>query len=289
MRSDAQTTKLLPERLRLSPKRYAIDQRTKVAAKASRHRSSHVMTGNAFTIDVGGIGIHGHRSGSGPPILLLHGFPQTHVMWRQAAELLAERFTVICADLRGYGQSGCPPSSPDHSAYSKRAMAEDMVEVMARLGFRRFHLAGHDRGGRVAYRLALDHPQSVASLAVLDVIPILEVWELADRRIAEFWPFSLLAQPEPLPERMILGAPEAVVDDALRNWGSPAGRFASEAREAYIKPLGDPAHVPRHLRGVSSGSDDRRRARPCGSGFGQTDRLPGAGPLERPRSAGALV
>jgi haloacetate dehalogenase len=226
----------------LSPKRYAIDQRTKVAAKESRHRSSH-MKGNAFTIDVGETRIHGQRSGSGPPILLLHGFPQTHVMWWQVAELLAERFTVICADLRGYGQSGCPPSPPDHSAYSKRAMARDMVEVMARLGFPRFHLAGHDRGGRVAHRLALDHPQSVASLAVLDVIPILDVWEFADRRITEFWPFSLLAQPEPLPERLILGAPDAVVDDALRNWGSPAGCFASEARDAYIKVLRYPAHV----------------------------------------------
>jgi haloacetate dehalogenase len=201
------------------------------------------MQDGAFTIDVGETQIHLRQSGAGPPILLLHGFPQTHVMWRQVAEHLSERFTVVCPDLRGYGRSGCPPSLPDHSAYSKRAMARDMVQAMAALGFLRFHLAGHDRGGRVAYRLALDHPQSVVSLAVLDVIPILDVWELADRRIAEFWPFSLLSQPEPLPERMILGAPDAVVDDALRNWGSPPSSFPPKARDAYVAALSDPAHV----------------------------------------------
>ena len=111
------------------------------------------------------------RSGSGPPILLLHGFPQTHLMWRSVAPILARHFTVICADLRGYGRSGCPRSAPDHEPYSKRAMARDMVAVMERLGFRRFSVAGHDRGGRVAYRLALDHPQRVHRTAVLDVIP----------------------------------------------------------------------------------------------------------------------
>jgi haloacetate dehalogenase len=201
------------------------------------------MNGTTTSVDVGETHIHVRVAGTGPGLLLLHGFPQTHVMWRPVAQLLAERFTVVCADLRGYGESGCPPSPPDHSAYSKRAMARDMVEVMATLGFPRFHLAGHDRGGRVAYRLALDHPQRVASLAVLDIIPILDVWELADRRIMEFWPFSLLSQPEPLPERMILAAPDVVVDDALGNWGSPPSCFASQARDVYIAGLSDPAHV----------------------------------------------
>jgi haloacetate dehalogenase len=201
------------------------------------------MQHNAVTVDVGETRIHVRRSGTGPPILLLHGFPQTHVMWRSVAELLAERFTVVSADLRGYGQSGCPPSPPDHSAYSKRAMARDMVEVMEALGFQQFHVAGHDRGGRVAYRLALDHPRKVLSLSVLDIIPTLDVWELADRRITSFWPFSLLAQPAPLPERMIVGAPDAVVDDALRNWGSPPSCFDAQAREAYTQVLRDPVHV----------------------------------------------
>ena len=155
------------------------------------------MEENSLTVDVGETQIHLRRSGTGPPFLLLHGFPQTHLMWRQVAERLADRFTVVCAALPGYGNSGCPPSTPDHSAYSKRAIAQDMVEAMATLGFGRFHLAGHDRGGRVAYRLALDHPQCVVSLSILDVIPILDVWELADERITEFWPFSCCRSPSP--------------------------------------------------------------------------------------------
>src|SRR5262245_36728693 len=105
------------------------------------------------------------RAGAGPPLLLLHGFPQTHLMWRDLAPLLARRFSVVAADLRGYGRSSCPPSDPDHAPYSKRAMANDMVAVMAELGFSRFAVAGHDRGGRVAYRLALDHPRCIERLA----------------------------------------------------------------------------------------------------------------------------
>ena len=107
------------------------------------------------------------RFGAGPAVLLLHGFPQTHLMWRSVAPLLARRFTVICADLRGYGRSGCPASAADHAPYAKRAMARDMVSVMEKLGFPRFSVAGHDRGGRVAYRLALDHPERVERLASL--------------------------------------------------------------------------------------------------------------------------
>jgi haloacetate dehalogenase len=164
-------------------------------------------------------------------------------MWKPIAPLLAQRFTVICPDLRGYGRSGCPPSRPDHAPYAKRAMAEDMVVTMATLGFERFHVAGHDRGGRAAYRLALDHRDRVERLAVLDIVPTLDVLELADHRIASFWPWSLLSQPEPLPERLILAAPDAVVDDALRNWGSPASTFGADTREAYIAALRDAAHV----------------------------------------------
>jgi haloacetate dehalogenase len=184
------------------------------------------------------------RSGTGPPLLLLHGFPQTHLMWRAVAPLLARRFTVICPDLRGYGRSGCPPSRPDHAPYTKRAMAKEMVAVMEQLGFARFFVAGHDRGGRVAYRLALDHPEKVERLAVLDVIPTADAWTRADSRFATaFWPWSLLAQPEPLPERLILGAPEAVIDNALGDWGSPAEAFSKEVRAAYAEALSDPKHV----------------------------------------------
>ena len=187
--------------------------------------------------------IHLRHFGSGPAVLLLHGFPQTHLMWRSVAPLLARAHTVICPDLRGYGRSGCPSSRPDHAPFSKRAMARDMVSVMGRLGFPRFSVAGHDRGGRVAYRLALDHPQRVERLAVLDILPTAEVWQRADRRLAAFWPWSLLAQPEPLPERLISAAPDAVVDDALGNWGSPSEAFGPDVRAAYIDALRDPARV----------------------------------------------
>jgi len=181
----------------------------------------------AVEVDTGETSIFIRRSGRGSPILLLHGFPETHLMWRGVAPLLARRFTVVCADLRGYGRSGCPASTPDHAPYAKRTLARDMVAVMERLGFSRFSVAGHDRGGRVAYRLALDHPARVERLAVLDILPTGTVWELADARLAlGFWPWSLLAQAEPLPERLIGAAPEAVVDDALGGgWGTPPGAF----------------------------------------------------------------
>jgi haloacetate dehalogenase len=198
----------------------------------------------AADVHTGETRIFARRSGSGPPILLLHGFPQTHLMWRSVAPLLARRFTVVCADLRGYGRSACPASTPDHTPYSKRAMARDMVTVMERLGFPRFSVTGHDRGGRVAYRLALDHPRRVDRIAVLDVLPTGEMWERADARFAlAFWPWSLLAQPEPLPERLVAAAPEAVVDDALDGWGSSAKVFPPEVRAAYVAALRDPARV----------------------------------------------
>jgi haloacetate dehalogenase len=165
-------------------------------------------------------------------------------MWRDVAPLLARDFTVVCPDLRGYGCSGCPPSTPDHAPYAKRAMAADMIMAMASLGYRRFCVAGHDRGGRVAYRLALDQGERVQRLAVLDIIPTLEVWDRADARLAlAFWPWCLLAQPEPLPERLISAAPEAVIADALDGWGSTPGVFDRAIRNAYAEPLRDPARV----------------------------------------------
>ncbi|HJU15199.1 MAG TPA: alpha/beta hydrolase [Stellaceae bacterium] len=198
----------------------------------------------AREIGTGEATIFTQRAGSGDPILLLHGFPQTHLMWRGVAPLLARRFTVVCADLRGYGRSSCPASAPGHTPYAKRAMAQDMVIAMERLGYPRFSVAGHDRGGRVAYRLALDHPDRIGRLAVLDVLPTATVWERADACFAlGFWPWSLLAQPEPLPERILAAAPEAIVDDALGRWGSPADAFPPEVRAAYIQALRSPANV----------------------------------------------
>jgi haloacetate dehalogenase len=196
------------------------------------------------TVDVGDTTIFIRRKGKGPPLLLLHGFPETHLMWHRVAPALAEGHTVICADLRGYGASGTPPSQADHAPYSKRAMALDMVRMMEHEGFSRFAVAGHDRGARVAYRLALDHPARVERLAVLDVIPTAEALERADARLTlAYWPWSLLAQPEPLPERLILGDPDAVVDDALANWGSDPSAFPPEVRAAYVDALRDPERV----------------------------------------------
>jgi haloacetate dehalogenase len=195
-------------------------------------------------VETGEAGIFVRWSGHGPPVLLLHGFPQTHLMWRIVAPLLARDFTVVCADLRGYGRSGCPPSTSDHAPYTKRAMAQDMVSVMERLGFPRFSVAGHDRGGRVAYRMALDHPERVERLAVLDILPTDTAWEHADARFAlGYWPWVLLAQPEPLPERLLSAAPEAIVDNALSDWGSPSTVFPREVKEAYVEALRDPAHI----------------------------------------------
>jgi haloacetate dehalogenase len=195
-------------------------------------------------IQTGETSIFVRSFGSGPPILLLHGFPQTHLMWRSVAPLLARYFTVVCADLRGYGRSGCPASARDHEPYAKRSMAQDMVTVMEQLGFGRFSVAGHDRGGRVAYRMALDHPDRVERLAVLDVLPTETVWDLADARFAvAFWPWSLLAQPEPLPERILAAVPGAIVDDALGGWGTSPTVFPREVRAAYVRALRNPGHV----------------------------------------------
>jgi haloacetate dehalogenase len=196
-------------------------------------------------VDAGETTIHVQRGGSGPAVLLLHGFPQTLAMWREIAPVLAERFSVVCADLRGYGGSGCPPSAGDHAPYSKRALARDMVAVMTQLGFERFGVAGHDRGGRVAYRAALDAPERIERIAVLDVVPIGAAWDRADDRLAlGFWPWSLLAQPEPLPERLVGAAPEAVIDHALGGaWGTPADTFDEARRAEYLAQLRDPGHV----------------------------------------------
>jgi haloacetate dehalogenase len=195
-------------------------------------------------IDTGETTIFLRRRGSGQPVLLLHGFPETHLMWRGVAPLLARNFTVVCADLRGYGQSGCPASTDDHLPYAKRAMARDMATVMEQMGFPRFSVAGHDRGGRVAYRMALDHPDRIERLAVLDILPVDMVWERADTRFAlGYWPWSLLAQPEPLPERILAAAADALIDSALGGWGSSADIFSAEVRTAYVESLRDPAHA----------------------------------------------
>ena len=198
----------------------------------------------AAQIETGETSIFIRHGGSGPPVLLLHGFPETHLMWREIAPALARDFTVVCADLRGYGKSGCPASTTDHAPYSKRAMARDMVAVMKQLGVERFAVVGHDRGGRVAYRLALDHPDLIEGVAVLDVLPTETVWARADARFAlAFWPWVLLAQPEPLPETILVANTDAIVENALSQWGSPADVFPAELRAAYSESLKDEQHA----------------------------------------------
>jgi haloacetate dehalogenase len=170
---------------------------------------------------------------------LVHGFPRTSLMWRLLAPKLAENHTVICVDLRAYGRSGIPASSHDHFPYSKRAMVKELVEVMSKLGFPTFILIGHDRGGRVSYRMALDHPKNVERLAVFDVIPIFEAWKRADARFAQtYWPWSLLSQKQPLPESYLLGAPEAVFHNPFGE-----GSFGREVLQEYVSTYYNPAQV----------------------------------------------
>jgi haloacetate dehalogenase len=185
--------------------------------------------------------------GTGSPVLLLHGYPESLLMWHAVAPLLAERHTVVATDLAGYGASFRPVASPDHAAHGKRAMALDQVEAMAALGFDRFAVAGHDRGGRVAYRMALDHPDRVKRLAVLDIVPTGEVWARADAAVARgYWHWAFLALPPPLPERLIGGDPQAFFDLHVRGQlglGGEPDRYPDELVAAYRATLDDPEAV----------------------------------------------
>jgi haloacetate dehalogenase len=179
------------------------------------------------------------RYGKGSPLLMVHGFPRSSLMWRYVAPQLASNHTVICVDLRGYGHSGVPASADDHYPYTKRAMANELVAVMDKLGFSKFDLVGHDRGGRVSYRLTLDHPEQVQRLAVFDVIPISEGWDHADAKFAmTYWPWILLSQKAPLPEKYLLGAPGAVFDNPFGQ-----GSFDPEVRAEYTETYRDPRRV----------------------------------------------
>jgi haloacetate dehalogenase len=191
-----------------------------------------------------GVSIHARSAGRGSPILLLHGHPQTSSTWHAVAPALAEHHRVVLMDLRGYGASAKPPSGPDHATYSKRAMAQDAVSVMRALGHARFAIVGHDRGGRVAHRLAMDHPDAVERIAVLDIAPTLHMYETADRRFAEayFWWFFLI-QPEPLPERLIGADPEFFLRHHLAQQSRTAGVPAEPVIREYLRHYDDPAAI----------------------------------------------
>jgi haloacetate dehalogenase len=188
------------------------------------------------------------HGGSGPPVLLLHGHPQTHFMWHAVAERLASDFSVVAADLRGYGESSKPETTHDHEPYSKRAMARDQVAVMRQLGFDRFAVVGHDRGARVAYRMALDVPDNIQRLAVLDILPTGEHFRRADMRFGlGYWHWFFLAQPFDVPERMIGADPRGFF---TRQWPRDSRGeavrppyFAPEAAEDYLRCYLNPATV----------------------------------------------
>lgn len=186
-------------------------------------------------LQVNGVTINLRHGGNGPPLLLLHGYPQTHVIWHRVAEQLAQRFTLVMPDLRGYGDSSKPAGTPDHSNYSKRVMAQDMVEVMQALGFDAFYLCGHDRGGRVAHRLALDHPDAVRKLLVIDISPTRSMYEATDMRFATlYYHWFMLIQPAPLPETLIGNNASFFLNYTLGGWNSSGATFMdAPARAEY--------------------------------------------------------
>ncbi len=182
--------------------------------------------------------------GAGPPLLLLHGYPQSHVMWHKVAPALAEHYTVIVPDLRGYGDSGKPASDPDHLVYSKRSTGNDMVEVMEAMGHRRFRLAGHDRGGRVAHRMALDHAECIEKLALLDIVPTYRLFQDTNQQIATaYYHWFFLIQPNGMPEHLIGADPEYYLRYSLGRWGLGGDAFTPEAMAEYVRCFSDPATI----------------------------------------------
>ena len=198
----------------------------------------------AERIRANGVDIQVNWAGNGPPLLLLHGYPESHLMWHRVAPELTKDFTVVVPDLRGYGDSGKPPSAPDHLPYSKRVTAQDQAEVMTVLGFQEFFVAGHDRGGRVAHRLTLDHAARVKKLAVLDIAPTLKVFETVNQRVAtSYFHWFFLIQPYDFPERMIGRDPRDYLLSRMTSWGSKQDAFPQEVLDEYLRCFSDPACI----------------------------------------------
>ncbi|MDH3858372.1 MAG: alpha/beta hydrolase [Gammaproteobacteria bacterium] len=195
-------------------------------------------------ISVNGVALSVTTGGDGPPLFLLHGFPQTHVIWHRIAPELAQHFSLVMPDLRGYGDSAAPPGDPEHEVYSKRMMAMDIIALADYLGFDRFALAGHDRGGRVAYRLVLDHPGRVSKYCAIDIVPTLDVWEemnTASTVSAFHW--SFLAAKSPLPEEVIGQNPTLFYRFLLERWASDITRLDPSAVQAYLDQYRDPRTI----------------------------------------------
>jgi haloacetate dehalogenase len=190
----------------------------------------------SFLIEVNGVRIMARKGGSGRPLLLLHGHPQTHAIWHRVAQQLAKSFTVVMTDLRGYGDSSKPQGTQDHLNYSKRVMASDQIEVMRHFGFAEFDVLAHDRGARVAHRLALDHPKSVKRLVLLDIAPTLAMYEKTSNQFARsYWHWFFLIQPAPMPERLIEADPAAYVRDVLGRRSAGLAPFDARALAEYVR------------------------------------------------------
>ncbi len=198
----------------------------------------------ARRIDTGSVAIDCLVGGTGPPLLLLHGYPQTRAMWHAVAPRLATTFTVVASDLRGYGASDKPPADATHAAYSKREMAADQVSLMRAIGFGAFDVAGHDRGARVAHRMALDHPDVVARLALLDIVATRTVFATVDSELARsYYHWFFLIQPPGFPERLIGADPDFYLEHTLRSWAAPGMVFHPEALTRYRLAFRDPATI----------------------------------------------
>jgi len=193
-------------------------------------------------IRTSGATIHTVRGGSGPPLLLIHGYPQTHVEWHKIAGRLAEKFTVVMTDLRGYGDSSKPAGGENHANYSKRAMAADQIEVMRNLGFERFAVVGHDRGARVTWRMAVEHPEAISKAAVLDIVPL--PYSIMSKEFAtEYWHWFFLIQPAPFPETLIGNSAEFYLRSRFSRPSVAGSAFTKEAVEEYLRCFRDPATI----------------------------------------------
>ena len=184
------------------------------------------------------------QGGAGKPLILMHGYPQTHMMWHRVAPRLAEEYHVICPDLRGYGDSSKPQSTPDHTPYSKREMAKDMVYVMKELGYQQFAAAGHDRGARVLHRMILDYPECVEKASVMDIAPTHHMFKTADQEFATgYYHWFFLIQPNGLPERLIGADPEYYLTEKMGRWSAPESIFAPKAFAEYLRCFQNPDTV----------------------------------------------
>lgn len=217
-----------------------------------------------------GVEINAAIGGKGPPLLLIHGYPQTHAMWHKIAPELARTFTVVAPDLRGYGDSDKPSGDIGHENYAKSAMAQDLISVMRDLGFNRFAVAGHDRGGRVAYRMALDHPLVVSRLAVLDIVPTKTVYDATDRLIAtHYYHWFFLIQPAPFPETLIGANPDFFLDRIFGAWSQQHDAFTPEARAQYYRAFGttEAIHASCEDYRAGAGIDSRNDAASLAAGI----------------------